>query len=328
MKAIVIREPGDEDVLELREVADPPMGRDDVRVAVKFAGCNRADLLQRAGHYPPPPGAPKDIPGLEYAGEVVEIGANVRSLEIGARVHGIVSGGAYAEGLAVHARETVRIPDGVAFETAAAIPEAFVTAYDALAVRGRVRPGERVLVHAAGSGVGTAVIQLAKAMGCVVVGTSRTASKLERARELGLDVGIVTTKEALFSGEVLDATNGEGVDVVVDLVGGALFEETLRACAPRARIVCVGLTAGARSSLDLGLLLRKRLEIIGTVLRSRPLEEKIAAAKLLASPIDEWLTRGLVRPIVDEVFPLASASDAHRLLATDSTFGKVLLAVC
>lgn len=326
MRAVVIREPGGPEVLELRELPDPEPPFGHVRVRVSFVGVNRADLLQRAGRYPAPPGSPADIPGLEYAGTVEALGAGTSRFAVGDRVFGLLGGGAYADKVVAHEREVARTPDGVSNKQAAAVPEAFVTAYDALVVRGRLSPSERVLVHAAGSGVGTAGVQIARAFGCTVVGTSRTAAKLEHCREYGLDVGVVPDPDSgAFAAEVREATGGAGVDVVLDLVGGSYVQESLAACAPRARIVVVGLTAGARAELNLGTLLAKRLEIIGTVLRSRPLEEKIEAARLLERQIAPWLTRGVVRPIIDRVFPLAEAEEAHHYVASNASFGKVLL---
>lgn len=326
MRAIVIREPGGPDVLEVREVPDPEVPFGHVRVAVRFVGCNRADLLQRAGFYPAPPGVPADIPGLEYAGTVEALGPGATRFTVGQRVFGLVAGGAYAEKLVVHEREATLVPDALGDDAAAAVPEAFVTAYDAMVVRGRLAPGERVLVHAAGSGVGTAGIQIARALGCFVVGTSRTADKIVRCGELGLSAGVVP-KGSAFAADVLAATSGAGVDVVLDLVGGAYVGEDLKACARRARVVVVGLTAGIFGEINLSELLSKRAEIIGTVLRSRPLEEKIEAARLLERNLCPWLAAGVVRPVVDRVFELAEAPAAHEYLAGNASFGKVLLRV-
>lgn len=326
MRAIVIREPGGPDVLELREVPDPEVPFGHVRVRVHAAGINRADLLQRAGFYPAPPGAPRDIPGLEYAGTVEALGAGATRFAVGDRVFGLVAGGAYAELVVAHEREIVPIPPGVGDLEAAAAPEALVTAYDALVVRGHLAPGERVLVHAAGSGVGTAAIQIARALGCFVVGTSRTADKLDRCKELGMSAGVVPEKGA-FAKQVMDATGGRGVDVVIDLVGGDYVRESIGACASRARLVLVGLTGGASATLPLGEVLRKRLEIVGTVLRSRPLEEKIEAARMLEKSLAPWLAEGRVKAVVDRTYPLAKAGEAQAYVAENTSFGKVLLTI-
>lgn len=324
MRAIVIRSPGGPEVLELRDLPDPEPPFGHVRVRVHTAGVNRADLLQRAGHYPAPPGVPADIPGLEYMGTVDAVGPGVTRFSGGERVYGLVAGGAYAERVVVHEREAVPVPAGLSDEAAAAVPEAFVTALDALVVRGRLAPGERVLVHAVGSGVGTAGLQIAGAIGCSVIGTSRTEDKLARSRELGLDEGIVA-EGAKFAQAVLAGTNGAGVDVVLDLVGGAYVAESIACAAPKARLVLVGLTAGASAEVNLGVVLRKRLEIIGTVMRSRPLEEKIEAARLLDKTLGPWLRSGRVKPVVDRVFPISEAAEAHRYVASNASFGKVLL---
>jgi putative PIG3 family NAD(P)H quinone oxidoreductase len=326
MRAIVIREPGGPEVLEIRDVPEPEVPYGHVRVRVRAAGVNRADLLQRAGFYPAPPGAPRDIPGLEYAGTVDAIGPGVTRFAVGDRVFGLVGGGAYAEKLVAHEREVAKVPEGLGDVEAAASPEAFVTAYDALMVRGRLQPGERVLVHAAGSGVGTAAIQVARAIGCFVVGTSRTADKLDRCKEIGMSAGVVPQAGA-FAKQVMAATGGAGADVVIDLVGGDYARESIGACATRGRVVLVGLTAGATAEVPLGEILRKRLEITGTVLRARPLEEKIEAARMLEKNIAPWLAEGRVKPIVDRVFPLAEAAAAHTYVAANVSFGKVILTI-
>jgi NADPH2:quinone reductase len=326
MRAVFVEQPGGPEVLKVREQPSLAVPFGHVRVRVRYAGVNRADLLQRLGMYPAPPGAPVDVPGLEYSGVVDAIGDGVTLFSKGERVFGLVAGGAYADEVIVHEREAVKIPDGISDEHAAAIPEAFVTAFDALVVRGSLGTGERVLVHAAGSGVGTAGVQIARALGCLVIGTSRTRDKLDRCAALGLDVPIVPENGA-FADRVLAATGGAGVDVVLELVGGPYLAEDVRACAQKGRIVVVGLTAGATAELNFGLVLRKRITIVGTVLRSRPLEEKIEAATMLRKHVVPWLASGAVKPLVDRVFPLAAAGDAHAYVASDASFGKVLLSM-
>jgi NADPH2:quinone reductase len=330
MRVAAIREPGGPEVLTIVERPDPRPGANEVLVRVRFAGVNRADLLQRAGHYPAPPGVPADVPGLEYAGEVEAVGDAVTSLRVGERVVGLVGGGAYAERVVVHEREVARAPEGLDLERLGALPEAFVTAYDALVHRARVQASDWVLVHAAGSGVGTAAVQLAKALGARVVGTSRTPHKLELAKALGLDAGVVPLLEEgkpRFADAVREATRGRGADVVIDLVGGAYLPESVAAAAPRARVVLVGLTAGGRAELDLRALLQKRLVLEGTVLRSRPLEEKIAVAHDLEQRILPLVESGALRPVLDRTYPLAEAAAAHERVARGEPFGKVLLAV-
>jgi putative PIG3 family NAD(P)H quinone oxidoreductase len=326
MKAIVISQPGGPEVLQIRDVPEPTVPPGQVRVRVAFAGVNRADLLQRAGFYPAPSGVPADIPGLEFSGSIDALGAGVTSFAVGARVYGLVGGGAYAEQLVVHEREVVAVPEGLSDEQAGAVPEAFVTAYDAMVTQAGLAPGETLLVQAAGSGVGSAAVQIGRALGCTVIGTSRTAEKLERCRALGLDHGVVPVA-GKFADAVRALTGGRGVDVVLDLVGGPYMAEELDACAPRARVVLVGLTAGRKAELDLGVVLRKRITVTGTVLRSRPIEEKIAAATLLSRHLGPWLARGVVRPVVDRTFLLAEAGAAHAYVASDASFGKVLLAI-
>lgn len=326
MRAIVIREPGGPEVLEIRDVPSPVPPPGHVRVRVTYAGVNRADLLQRLGFYPAPPGVPADIPGLEYVGVVEALGDGVRERTVGERVYGIVAGGAYAEAIVAHERETARVPEGLSDEHAAALPEATLTAYDALVLQAGLAPGETVLVHAAGSGVGTAGVQVARALGCTVLGTSRTADKLVRCQALGLTHGIVPTS-GRFADAVLAATGGRGVDVVLDLVGGPYLPETLRACAVGARILLVGLTAGRGAELDLGLLLTKRIRLQGTTLRARPLEQKIRAAQALDKNLGAWIAEGRVKAVVDRVFALADAPAAHAYVASDASFGKVLLRV-
>ncbi len=326
MRAIVIREPGGPEVLVPTDLPDlaPPFAH--VRVAVRYVGVNRADLLQRMGVYPAPPGVPPNIPGLEYAGVVDAVGEGATRFRKGDRVLGLVGGGAYAEQIVVHEGEVARLPDTVDDRTAAAIPEAFVTAYDALVTRGKLAPGDSVLIHAAGSGVGTAAIQIAKSFGCRVIATSRTADKLPRCKELGADVTLVV-EGASFADAVKDATSGRGADVILDLAGGAYVGEDVHAVAVLGRILVVGLTAGARSEIHLGALLSRRATIIGTVLRSRPLAEKIEAASVLERSIVPLVAAGRMTPVIDREYPLAEAGAAHAFVASNASFGKVLLAV-
>ena len=326
MKAIVITAPGGPEVLLLKDVPTPVPSKGEVRVRVHATAVNRADLLQRAGHYPAPADAPADIPGLELSGEVDALGEGVTELAVGDRVFGLAGGGAYAEQIVVHARTLARIPSDLSFTDAAAIPEAFLTAYDAMVTQARLSAGETVLVHAVGSGVGTAAVQIARAIGARAVGTARTASKLDRARSLGMSEGIVATNGA-FASEVKRVTGDRGVDVVLELVGGSYLAEDLGCMALRGRLVLVGLLGGARVELDLGAVLRKRLEIRGTVLRSRPLEEKIAVAAVLARNLAPLFGSGVLRAVVDRVIPLENASLAHAYVATNEGFGKVVLKV-
>ncbi len=324
MRAIVIREPGGPDVLELRDVPVPEPSRGEVRVRVRATAVNRADILQRLGRYPAPPGSPVDVPGLEVAGEIDAVGDGVRELAFGDRVFGVVSGGAYADHVVVHARTLARIPDEMTFTDAAAVPEAFVTAWDAMVGQARLSAGETVLVHAAGSGVGTAGVQIARAIGARARGTARTLEKVERARGLGLAMAIAVAGPT-FAADVLAYTRGRGVDVVLDLVGGPYVAEDLACLAPRGRIMVVGTMGGTNVPLDLALLMTKRAELRGSVLRTRPLEEKILAARALERHIVPLLASGALRPVVDCVLPLADAAEAHRRVQANTTFGKVVL---
>jgi len=325
MKAIVINGIGGPEVLEIREVPTPEPKGDQVRVRVRACGLNRADVMQCRGLYPAPPGAPADIPGLEYAGEVDVLGPDVVGpLKVGDRVFGIVGGGGQAEYVVTHERMAAPIPPHLDFVEAAAVPEAFITAHDALLLRGQLAPGERVLVHAVGGGVGTAAVQIAHAMGCMVFGTSRTAAKLEQAKRLGMDHGIDVSHQDFV--EVIRAeTGGTGVEVVIDLLGGSALAGNLAALAHQGRLVLVGLLGGIHGPLDLSLMLRKRLTIVGTTLRARPIEEKIAATRRFADQVVPWLARGVVRPVVDSVFPFEEAYDAQKKLESNQIFGKVIL---
>lgn len=324
MRAVVIRTPGGPDVLELAESPECEPTGGEVRVAVRAAGVNRADLMQRRGAYPAPAGWPQDVPGLEYAGVVESVGAGVESVAPGDRVMGLVGGGAYAEYVVVHEREVLRVPDRLSFEEAAAVPEAFITAHDALFTRLELASGEWLLIHAVGSGVGTAGLQLARAAGARVVGTSRSEWKLARATsEFGLTVPVDASDG--FAEAVLNATAG-GVHAILDLVGGGYLADNLRVLRTLGRQVVVGLPSGRSAELDMGALLGKRLTLVGTALRSRPLEQKIAATQLFAQQGLPLLAEGRVRPVVHERVPMAQAADAHRLLEENRTFGKVVLA--
>ena len=324
MKAIVITRPGGAEVLEMRDKPKPEPGDGQIRVRVRASALNRADIFQRQGNYPVPPGAPADISGMEYAGEVDALGPSAMMWKIGDRVMGLVGGGGHAEFLCVHEREAVPVPRGLSWEEAAAIPEAFLTAYDALYRQLDLRMGETVLIHAVASGVGTAGLQLARAGGATVVGTSRSPAKLERAREFGLDVMVDASSGSWV--ERIDAAIGsEGIHAILDLVGGAYLAGNLRVLAHRGRMIIVGLTSGSRAELDMGVVLRKRLTMIGTVLRARPLEEKIALARDASERLIPLFDAGKLRPVVDRVFSFAEIRKAHELMESNGTFGKIVL---
>jgi NADPH:quinone reductase len=324
MRALVITRPGGAEVLEIQDRPAPEPGPGEIRVRVVASALNRADILQRMGRYPAPPGAPADIPGLEYAGEVDAVGEGAGLWAVGNRVMGIVGGGGHAERVVVHEREAIRVPQNLDWEEAAAIPEAFLTAYDALFRQLDLTVGERLLIHAVGSGVGTAALQLASAAGASVIGTSRTADKLRRAKELGLETGIDTSSEDLAEA-VTQATYGSGVHAVLDLVGGRLLEASLRVVSLRGRVAVVGTTGGAKAEVDLGLLLRRRIHLFGTVLRSRPLEEKISLAREFSGAVIPLLSSGRVRPVVDAVIGFDQVHKAHERMEANASFGKIVL---
>lgn len=326
MKAVYINDFGGPENLQIRDVPDPwkPTATE-VLVRVRAAALNRADLLQRRGLYPPPAGYSPNIPGLEFAGDVAEIGSDVTNINSGDRVFGITAGEAQAEFLTIDHRLLARIPDDLSFTDAAAIPEAYITAYDAVFSQARLKEGETLLVHAVGSGVGLAALQLARAKGSIVIGTSRTQEKLDRCLAFGLDESIVVGAPPAFADEVLTRTNGRGVDVILDLVGGAYFEENLKALALRGRLMLVGLTSGAKSEFNLGIALSKRLTLTGTVLRSRSLEEKAEATREFAKQVVPLLADREIVPNVDRVFDLHDVRAAHEYLESNESFGKVVL---
>lgn len=332
MRAIVMTKPGGPEVLELREVPDPVPGPGQARVRIRACGVNRADVMQRLGGYPAPPDAPADILGLEIAGEVDAVGPGTTDVKVGDRVFAVVGGGAYAEAVVVHARTLAPIPEGIDFRDAAALPEAFLTAYDAMVSQAGLAAGETVLVHAVGSGVGTAAVQIARAIGARAIGTARSEDKLARAKELGMTDGVVPEgggkgSVPRFADRVRVATGGRGVDVVLELVGGSYVPESLASMTEKGRLVLVGLLAGSRAEIDLGLVLRKRLRVFGTVLRARPLEEKIQAARVLARNLSPLFASKALVPVIDRVLPLAEAGEAHRLMAESASFGKIVLEI-
>lgn len=315
--------------LEVCEVERPRARADRVRVRVRAAGLNRADLFQKRGRYPAPPGAPTDIPGLEFAGEVEQTGEDARAWRAGQRVFGITAGGAQAEYVVVPESHLAEIPDGLSFEEAAAVPEVFITAHDALFTQANLRTGERVLIHAVGSGVGTAASQLVRAAGAgAVYGTARTAEKVERAKEFGMDEGVVVGADPhAFASAVRGWTKGAGVNVVLDLVGASYLEANLEALAMHGRLLLVGTLGGASAPLNFRHVMGKRLRVIGTVLRARSTEEKAAAVRRFNAEVVPLLTRGLVRPIIDRAFDLQDVDAAYAHLESNETFGKVVLRV-
>ena len=324
MRAVVLEETGGPEVVRIKNAPVPNPGPDDIRVRIGAFGVNRADLLQRRGLYPAPPGSPADIPGLEYAGAVEAVGANVEGLSVDDRVMGIVGGGSYAEFLIAPADHAITIPNVYSIVEAAAIPEVFITAHDALE-RIAVTDDEWVLVHAVGSGVGTAALQLIKARHARCIGTSRTASKLERAKELGLDEAIDSTADELVP--TVRRITGDGANAAVDLVGGVMFPATLEALALRGRLVLVGITAGPKAEVNLAVLLRRRLRIEGTVLRSRSTEEKSHITASFREQVLPLLADKRVEPVIDRIFPFSEVAAAHSHMESNSGFGKIVVEI-
>lgn len=320
MKAVYIKEFGGIENLEIREVENLPLPKaDEVLVRVRAAALNRADLLQRKGLYPAPKGFPERILGLEFAGEIAEIGENVTNFKIGERVFGITAGGGQVEFVLTKANQLAKIPDNLNFVEAACVPEAFITAHDAIFTQANLQENESLLIHAVGSGVGLAALQIAKAKNIKVYGTSRNAEKLERCKNFGLDKAVLVGENTDFS------EKAKGVDVILDLVGASYFETNLRSLNLKGRLILVGLTGGRKSEIDLGLALTKRLKIIGTVLRSRTSEEKSEATQSFIKEVLPLFEKGLIRPNLDKIFKVDDVQKAHEYLESNESFGKVVL---
>jgi len=322
-KAIRIREPGGPEVLEVGEIELPNPGPSQVMVEVVAAGLNRADCLQRRGFYPAPPGVPADVPGLEFAGVVESVGDAISAWKPGDRVMGIVGGGSMATRVVTEGAELMPVPKDLSLAEAAAVPEVFLTAYDAIVLQGGLQAGQAVLLHAVASGVGTAAIQIASALGATTVGTSRTAHKLPRCTELGLTHAVLV-EEGQFADTVLAAVP-EGANVVLDTIGAAYLSQNVKVIAKKGRIIVIGLMGGVKGDLALGALLAKRASIHGSVLRSRSAAEK---AELTKSFTEEMLGRfatGELKPIIDDVLPMTDVQTAHKRMDANQTFGKLVL---
>jgi NADPH:quinone reductase-like Zn-dependent oxidoreductase len=325
MRAAVYGGAGGVEVIAVRDdVPEPEVGSEDAVVEVAYAGLNRADVLERQGRYPVAPAAIA-IPGIEYSGTVRALGAQVTSLHLGDRVCGLVQRGAHAERLSAHALTISKVPDGLDLATAAAIPEAFITAHDALFARARFALGQTALIHAVGSSVGLAAVELVRRAGGVALGTSRTPEKLVRARAHGLDQGYEFVEG--WVEHVLDATGGRGADVILDFAGAETLDDNLKALAPRGRIVSIGTLGGTRASFNLGAMMGKRAEVHGTVLRTRPLDERIGLAKHFALEQLPLFARGELRTEIDRTFPLAELAAAHEWMEGNRNFGKILIEI-
>lgn len=325
MQAVIFDNPGDEDVLRVAEVPAPDLGEGEVRIAIAGAGINRADLLQRRGLYPPPPGA-SEIIGLECAGTLTEVGSGVGDLAVGDRVMALLSGGGYATEAVVPSVCVMRTPQSLTDLEAAAVPEVFITAFLNLFLVGGLSPGSTALVHGGSGGVGTAAIQLAKSAGARVFVTAGSEDRCRACLDLGADAAFNHRRDD-FSAATLDATDGHGVEVVLDCIGGAYLDRHLDVLAPDGRLVVIGLQGGSTAEIDLSRLMRKRLTLTGSTLRARPVEEKGRIIEAFVRRFGPELVTGTIRPIVDRVLPLEKVSEAHRLLAAGKIFGKLVLEV-
>ncbi len=326
MKAIIITEPGGPDNMQWQETADPVAGPGEVLVRVRASALNRADTLQRRGLYPPPPGA-SGILGMEIAGEIISSGSELPApWEVGQPVMALVSGGAYAEQVTVPVGQLIAKPANLSFEQAAAIPEAFLTAYLNLFRLGDLKAGETVLIHAGGSGIGTAAIQLAHEAGARVLVTAGSDEKLERCRQLGADE-LVNYRAGSWADRVKDLTGGQGVNLILDFIGADYAEANINSLTLNGRLVLIGQLSGGKASLDLGTIMRKRLHILGTTLRPRSLEDKADLTRSLVEFSHERFVDGRLQPVLDRVFPVEQAAEAHRYMESNASFGKIVLKV-
>jgi putative PIG3 family NAD(P)H quinone oxidoreductase len=328
MKAVVIKKFGGPEVLAVEEAPTPQAGPGQVLVRVHAAGLNRADLLQRQGKYPAPQGVVQNIPGLEFAGEVAELGPGATYWEKGDRVFGLTPGGAHAEYIAVEEGRLAAIPGGMDWVTAAAIPEVFITAFDALISQAHMRTGDNVLIHAVGSGVGLAAVQIVRSFGGVPYGTSRTQDKIDRAKEYGLEAGCVVDAALNQLEEFAKSkTGGRGFDVVLDLVGGPYLAASVPVLAQKGRIMLIATMAGNDVTLHLHELLRKRAHLIGTILRARPLDEIAELMRAFSEQVVPLFSTGKLRPVIDKAFTISNIHEAHRYQESNQSFGKIVLTI-
>jgi putative PIG3 family NAD(P)H quinone oxidoreductase len=323
MKAITIPTPGDADALVLDEVPTPEIAADEVLVLVAAAGVNRADLMQRQGFYPPPPGT-SAYPGLEVSGTISAFGSDVSGWAVGDRVCALLSGGGYAEQVAVPATQLLPVPSHVSLVDAAALPEVVSTVWSNVFMTANLQPGQTVLIHGGSSGIGTMAIQLASAVGARVAVTAGTAAKLEACRALGAEI-LVNYREQDFVKVLADQTQGRGADVILDNIGAKYLARNVSALAVNGRLVIIGLQGGVKAELDINTLLRKCAAVIATSLRGRPEAEKATIIAAVREHVWPLVESGLVKPVVHRTFPLAQAADAHRQLEASTNIGKVLL---
>ena len=323
MRAVVITSPGDPDVLKLTEVPDPVPGPGEVLVEVAAAGVNRADVLQRMGFYPPPPGAPP-YPGLECSGRISALGPGVTVWQPGDEVCALLGGGGYAEQVAVPQGQLLPVPDGVSLVDAAGLPETACTVYATVFQQARLTPGETILVHGGAGGIGTIAIQLAKSFGARVICTAGTSAKLERCTELGADLAVSYVRDDFVS--AVDVfTGGRGADVILDIVGGPYLARNVAALATGGRLLVVSTQGGSSAELDLQMLMRKRASILASTLRARPPADKAVIVAGVREQVWPLISAGRVRPVTDRVLPMADAADAHRALEQGTHVGKILL---
>jgi putative PIG3 family NAD(P)H quinone oxidoreductase len=323
MRAVVITEPGGPEVLQWAEVPDPVPGPGDVLIDVAAAGVNRADLLQRQGFYPPPPGAPP-YPGMECSGRIVATGPDVAGWNVGDEVCALMAGGGYAELAAVPAGQVMPVPDGLGVTESAALPEATCTVYSNVYQVGRLAEGETLLVHGGASGIGTFAIQMAKATGARVITTAGSPEKLARCRELGAD-DVINYRDQDFVEVVKDVTGGEGAHVILDIMGASYLARNLDALATGGRLVIIGMQGGGRAELDLGALMPKRGSIHATTLRARPAAEKAAIVSAVQENVWPLVSAKKVVPVIGRMLPMPEAAEAHRILEAGLNTGKVLL---
>ncbi|MDQ1628629.1 MAG: hypothetical protein QOI54_2373 [Actinomycetota bacterium] len=323
MKAIVVPQPGGPEVLSWEEVPDPTPGPGEVLVDVAASAVNRADIMQREGHYDPPPGAPPYL-GLEVSGRIAELGEGVQGWQVGDEVCALLSGGGYAEKVAVPAGQLLPVPAGLDLVQAAALPEVTCTVWSNVFMTAGLRPEETFLVHGGSSGIGTMAIQLARNVGARVAVTAGSEEKLRRCRELGAQI-LINYKDEDFVAALHEATEGRGADVILDNMGAKYLARNIDALAPNGRLVVIGLQGGAKAELDLGVLMRKRAAVIATTLRARPAQEKAAIVASVREHVWPLIESGQVRPVVDRIVPMEQAAEAHRLVEASSHVGKVVL---